>query len=381
MNMPAKRMSWFLRPLALLAAAGSAAVATAEPPGLDAARGKSQLDRALESRSAIATRAADRAAAAGELRAGAAVHGSMGLGTAGSAASPHAAGSVATGAAASAAGVSHAAATAGASGRAAAGTESTSAGNGVGLGLGLATGGQSAEFSGLGGPDLRSGARLGLEGRTPGTLEAGVAPVGRTDRPRFGFGWRLGRDEHGTAGNVRLDETSDVSHGARLGLGRARAATWSGGEGPAHVGVVGETEHATFVGRGRADARGPSLTQAERHLAIRLAQIDKMRDRAVETGDEQLLLQADRLEALARAQYSQRVDGETTVGATMRAFNEDVRTGRREAGQPDSPGTNATNGSETTGDTTSNVTPPASSVTTEAAASANASANVATVPN
>ena len=52
-----------------------------------------------------------------------------------------------------------------------------------------------------------------------------------------------------------------------------------------------------------------AYTQAERLLAKRLAQIDGLRERYLETGNSKLLDQADQLEQLARRQYEFRLDG------------------------------------------------------------------------
>ena len=54
-----------------------------------------------------------------------------------------------------------------------------------------------------------------------------------------------------------------------------------------------------------------ALTNSDKILAQRLAQIDQMRDKAVESGNDQSLDQADRLELLARMQYSERIGAET----------------------------------------------------------------------
>ncbi len=54
----------------------------------------------------------------------------------------------------------------------------------------------------------------------------------------------------------------------------------------------------------------PTAPQADRFLARRLADIDHLRDVAVENGNERLLEQADRLEELARQQFENRTTGE-----------------------------------------------------------------------
>lgn len=50
-----------------------------------------------------------------------------------------------------------------------------------------------------------------------------------------------------------------------------------------------------------------ALTNSDKLLAQRLVQIDQMRDKAVESGNDHLLDQADRLELDARTQYAERV--------------------------------------------------------------------------
>jgi hypothetical protein len=53
-----------------------------------------------------------------------------------------------------------------------------------------------------------------------------------------------------------------------------------------------------------------AYTHADRLLAQRLEQIDRLRDEYLETGDSKLLEQADKLEQLARQQYQFRLDGQ-----------------------------------------------------------------------
>ena len=79
----------------------------------------------------------------------------------------------------------------------------------------------------------------------------------------------------------------------------------------------------TAVGHGHDGDR--KFSQADSFLTRRLAQIDRMRDNALETGDTELLREADRLEVLARAQHTQRTTGEHSVGSAMRTFNRDPR--------------------------------------------------------
>jgi len=78
------------------------------------------------------------------------------------------------------------------------------------------------------------------------------------------------------------------------------------------------------VARTSDSTRGQS-TQAESFLNRRLAQIDRMRDDALASGDTEKLREADRLETLARSQYSQKTTGERTIGSSMKAFNSQPR--------------------------------------------------------
>lgn len=65
--------------------------------------------------------------------------------------------------------------------------------------------------------------------------------------------------------------------------------------------------------------------QADVFLNRRLAQIDRMRDDALASGDTDKLREADRLELLARQQYSARTTGERKVGSAMKDFNRQPR--------------------------------------------------------
>lgn len=64
-----------------------------------------------------------------------------------------------------------------------------------------------------------------------------------------------------------------------------------------------------------------ALTNADKILAQRLAQIDVMRDQAVESGNDQVLDQADRLELQARTQYAERLAAGTEDSATQTDAN------------------------------------------------------------
>jgi predicted phage-related endonuclease len=59
-------------------------------------------------------------------------------------------------------------------------------------------------------------------------------------------------------------------------------------------------------------AQRRDLSQAERLLALRLAQIDHLRDVALQNGNAELMQQADKLEELARAQFDRRRNDDPT---------------------------------------------------------------------
>lgn len=145
------------------------------------------------------------------------------------------------------------------------------------------------------------------------------------------FNWSGGRAERSNArGEVRVDG-GNISHDGHAAAGPLTLGTEAASEsrqaGAASGGAMGNG-HA--VGRGDVVGNVSLETRADRLLVHRLAQIDRMRDSAVENGDEALLRQADRLEVLARAQYQQRAEGTATVGAAMRDFNAAQRASRTE---------------------------------------------------
>lgn len=272
------RFSCAVRRLVFLAVVGSAGTVFAQTPvnvGA-AARGKTSVDRALESRA----RVLDRARLTGRAAANAArdhagdVRGKL----------PTAAGSAAgTGSA----------------------TISTDRGPGAAASFGLES--AASLRNGHASPQLGNG-RFGAE------LHGG-ADV---------------RLQHGGSRSDRTARTQAETKG-RGGLGLGLGLGWFGRDdrrpqeqqtdGGVHVDAGGDTAAEVRL-RGRGHDPDRILNQAETHFARRLAQIDRMRDRAVELGDEALLQQADKLEVLARAQFEQRTTGEHTVGAAMRTFNE-----------------------------------------------------------
>jgi hypothetical protein len=65
--------------------------------------------------------------------------------------------------------------------------------------------------------------------------------------------------------------------------------------------IAGENTHLQIGGRNETNR---PRRDNDRLLAKRLATIDKLRDQALENGNERLLEQADRLEELARRQHA-----------------------------------------------------------------------------
>ena len=110
-----------------------------------------------------------------------------------------------------------------------------------------------------------------------------------------------------TAGS-RASATGQARANARTGLfTQGTAGTTETEAGAAEEAGVNLRANASrgnvmFTGRDRA------VHQAELNLNHRLAQIDRMRDRALASGDAKLLAQADHLEATARAQYEHRAE-------------------------------------------------------------------------
>lgn len=299
--MPMRFFTRCIRPMALLAAAGTTGMAIAAPP-IDvgaAARGTTNVDRALESRARVLDRArmsgrtmTDAAATATtSQRDGALTNG--------------AAGGTAVGVAGSV-------------------NVSTDRGPGAAAAFGLETSaakrnGHAASPLDAGrlGAELRGSAGMALGRDVPGQSRDGTRAESQ-GRGSFGLGlgW-LKRDE-------RRSPIAQTPEGASVS-----------------VDTIGTAD--VRIGHGRRHNPERAMSQADAHLARRLAQIDRMRDRAVELGDETLLQQADKLEVLARAQYSQRTTGELSVGSAMRTFNEE-----RNGGETTEPAEAESTGSETT---------------------------------
>lgn len=248
------------------------------------AQGRTAVDRALESRARLSVRAAETRSATASAGAGATLDA---VGRAQSGAASHA----------------------------------TATPNGIGLGVGGNAGGHASAASSSVGAG-HAGVGLGSVGVGVGGNANGHAS------PQAGTG-RLSRDGRGANGRTvgRGRQTATVAVGAS-----GQTATRSGlrlgwlkrSERAPVLQVSGETTGSARVdGRVAHDAERPQfdLSRADRLLAHRLAQIERMRDRAVEADDDELLRQADRLEVIARAQYSQRTDGETSVGAAVTSFN------------------------------------------------------------
>jgi hypothetical protein len=183
-----------------------------------------------------------------------------------------------------------------------------------------------ANTAAAGGPAPGAAASFGIETslqkRGPASPQSGTGRVGRELRADV--------TTRGAATTARsLDRPGDVSSRAGLRLGWMKQ-TKERLEGRPLSDTTGTARVEGTPGRGRDPEF--HLSRADRLLAHRLAQIDRMRDAALENDDESLLHQADKLEALARAQYTQRTTGERTVGATMRDFNHPPETTEPEPG-------------------------------------------------
>jgi hypothetical protein len=120
-----------------------------------------------------------------------------------------------------------------------------------------------------------------------------------------------------TLGSVRGSGSDTASQAGGQGRGwlrSAAAARLDRIRGGAHdqttAGNQNAAGNAPTVDRGRGPA---NLPLADRFLAQRLAQIDYLRDRALENGNERLLETADHLEELARRQYERRTPDEETT--------------------------------------------------------------------
>lgn len=85
-----------------------------------------------------------------------------------------------------------------------------------------------------------------------------------------------------------------------------------------------------------------ALTNADKLLVQRLARIDQMRDRALESGNDQMLDQADRLELDARTQYAERLaaganDSSSQTGANAQGQATGAIRGRLNRATPQNP--------------------------------------------
>jgi hypothetical protein len=161
--------------------------------------------------------------------------------------------------------------------------------------------------------------------------EGQAAFSGSAAHPQSGTGRLPQEVARRRAGEFRARQSFATRDNATVQLGTAQGRERSGRpDGPPRDSRFGERDHATAPpaaaaaaraeAAGRTDARGRAdvvahgqnrlaLTHADRMLAQRLAQIDAMRDRAVDAGNERLLEQADHLEQLARWQHAGRLAG------------------------------------------------------------------------
>lgn len=182
---------------------------------------------------------------------------------------------------------------------------------------GLAGGGAEAELGGRARLGIeRGGAERGVMGRTDagrGSMrqEIGGSGDARTQErgnSGFRFGWLFGGGRQDTKQQNTASEADRPVGGNAMADLRGQARSGNATERPAQEQRLASSER--------------TLGLADTQLARRLAQIDRMRDQALATGNENLLVQADQLEALARAQFTQRTTDERTVGTAMQTFNQ-----------------------------------------------------------
>lgn len=203
-------------------------------------------------------------------------------------------------------------------------------------GLSGAASGFSSSGAAGGGAEVGLGARarLGIE---RGGVERGVtarSDAGRGSMPQeiggtgdtrtqergnsgFRFGWLFGGGRQDTPQQAAAGQANRPTapfEADRPAAGNAMAEN----RGQARSGNASDRPATSQ----RLTASERTLGLADTQLARRLAQIDQMRDQALATGNENLLVQADQLETLARAQFTQRTTDERTVGTAMRTFNQ-----------------------------------------------------------
>lgn len=141
----------------------------------------------------------------------------------------------------------------------------------------------------------RSPAAAALESRR-GLLDEHERLAPRSER---GFGLFRNERHPSTIGLERAAATGR----AAVSLESETRPSLAGRTPRTQPGLSARTETET----GRSTPDPTPLDRAERLLATRLAQIDRMRDRALEEGNEHLLDVADHLEQIARRQHDHRL--------------------------------------------------------------------------
>lgn len=132
------------------------------------------------------------------------------------------------------------------------------------------------------------GLEIGSHSQSDSPAESGKKPQPNSKSPR-------GKTGQGPGNNSNLNDDTESSD-------RSGVLTLNGS---ARSNVVAHGENRL------------ALTNADKILAQRLARIDQIRDQALESGNEQLLDQADRLELDARTQYAQRLSGSAEESSTQ----------------------------------------------------------------
>lgn len=155
---------------------------------------------------------------------------------------------------------------------------------------------------------------------TPASPAGDPAALGRQNRPDFSYGrpglegesrphlfgrvFGLQQRDHRVPAAARSVEAPGLSHPP--GLVRGAEETETGAGQPQERGRPGTLPPVAQAAQRR------DLSQAERLLALRLAQIDHLRDVALQNGNAELMQQADKLEELARAQFDRRRNDDPT---------------------------------------------------------------------
>lgn len=166
-------------------------------------------------------------------------------------------------------------------------------------------------------------------GAQPGSSIGGGAGAGLGLSNRAGIGLSTQRGVGGSGLNTGLRVNSGAGAGANASVGglRTGASASTNTSGGARVGILSRSKDedrsasskkptnskddaASNESNGLLGVTAHERAAANATLSLnqRLAEIDRMRDRAIATGNTEVLAQADKLEAQARAQYEARIE-------------------------------------------------------------------------